>query len=359
MGLPKHGANPHRLYEQMEIPMPAVIYDFSENVNAFGLPPRIRKQWPSLLAEVSIYPDPLGEPFLSAAANFHNIGKEQLFIGNGAAEVLALLAERYRGKTAIIVHPTFSEYEATLEAKGVTVQRIIAAEETGFELLLGQVKTAMKTADVLYLCTPNNPTGLLPSKEVLMELIAYGKNVQCEVVLDEAFIDFVDESLSAIQEVEHCPNLIVVRSMTKMYAIPGIRLGYMVAVPSIIQDIQSRAPHWNVNGLAASIGAICFQEQAFIEKTKVHSEKERRKLTDLLHASGCITTGSVANFIVFKLADERQTKQLYRDLLKKGIVLRHTENFLGMDGNWLRIGMKKEAMMSLLREELAKWFSEN
>lgn len=339
--------------------MPAMIYDFSENVNAFGLPPRIIEKWPTLLAEVSVYPDPTGEPFLSAAANFHEIATEQLFIGNGAAEVLALLAERYRGKTAIIVHPTFSEYEATLETKDVTVHRIIAAESTGFQLPVDEVKTAMQTADVLYLCTPNNPTGLLPSKEVLTMLVAYGQEVQCDVVLDEAFIDFVDESLSMIGKVKRYDNLIVIRSMTKMYAIPGIRLGYMVADPSIIQDIQSFAPHWNVNGLAAKVGAICFEEQEFIEKTKVHSESERRKLTELLHASGCITTASVANFIVFKLADETKTKQLYSDFLKKGIVLRHTENFLGMEGNWLRIGMKQEETMSLLREELAKWFSEN
>lgn len=359
MQLPKHGANPHRLYEKMKIPMPDVIYDFSENVNAFGLPPRIRKEWPTLLSEISVYPDPFGEPFLSAAANFHAISKEQLFIGNGAAEVLALLAERYRSKTAIIVHPTFSEYEATLEAKDVTVHRIIAAESTGFQLPLAEIKTAMNSADVLYLCTPNNPTGLLPSKEVLMMLIEYGQEVQCEVVLDEAFIDFIDESLSFIQEIQRYENLIVVRSMTKMYAIPGIRLGYMIAKPSIIKEVQSLAPHWNVNGLAARVGAICFEEQEFVEQTKVHSERERRKLTDLLHAYGCTTTASVANFIVFKLADETKTKQLAIDLLEKGIVLRHTENFLGMDGNWLRIGMKQEAVMSLLRKELSQWFSEN
>lgn len=359
MQLPKHGANPHRLYEKMKIPMPDVIYDFSENVNAFGLPPRIIEKWPTLLTEVTVYPDPQGEPFLSAAANFHAVSKDQLFIGNGAAEVLALLAERYRGKTAIIVHPTFSEYEATLEEKGVTVHRIIAAESTGFQLPVEEVKTAMKTADVLYLCTPNNPTGILPSEEVLTMLIEYGHEVQCEVVLDEAFIDFVDESLSFIQEIKQYENLIVVRSMTKMYAIPGIRLGYMIAKPSIIQEVQALAPHWNVNGLAAAVGAICFEEQEFVEKTKVHSERERSKLTDFLHAHGCRTTASVANFIVFKLADETKTKQLAIDLLKKGIVLRHTENFLGMNGNWLRIGMKQQVMMSLLRKELSQWFSEN
>lgn len=359
MHLPKHGANPHRLYERMNVPMPEVVYDFSENVNAFGLPTGIMEKWPALLLEITRYPDPEGEPFLSAAANFHHVPKDQLFIGNGAAEVLALLAERYRGKTAIVVHPTFSEYEATLEAKEVTVERIIASESTGFQLPIDEVKKAMKTADVLYLCTPNNPTGLLPRKEVLMMLIEYGQSVQCEVVLDEAFIDFVDESLSFIQKVTRYENVIIVRSMTKMYAIPGIRLGYLVAKPETIKEIRAFAPHWNVNGLAAKIGALCFQEQEFVEKTKMHSEQEREKLTELLRVYGCRTTDSVVNFIVFKLADEQKTRKLYNDLLKKGIVLRHTENFLGMNGNWLRVGLKDKASMSLLRKELGQWFAEN
>lgn len=359
MQLPKHGANPERLYKQMNIPVPDVIYDFSENVNPFRLPERVIETWPNLLEKVISYPDPDGEPFLSAAAKFHHINHDQLFIGNGAAEILALLAERYRGKTAIVVHPTFSEYEATLTAKDVKIRRVIAKEAANFQLPIDEIKEVMKEAGVLYLCTPNNPTGILPSKDELLAIIEHGKTVKCDIVLDEAFIDFVDESLSFIPKIKTNDHLIIIRSMTKMYAIPGIRLGYVVAGTDIIQELQSFAPHWNVNGVAAEIGAICLQEQKFIEKTKRHSESERQKFKKFLTAHQCVITKSVANFIVFKLADEWQTKQLYEDLLRKGIVLRHTENFIGMEGNWLRVGIKTIEQMTFLRKELDQWFAEH
>lgn len=359
MQLLKHGANPHRLYEQLKMSMPDTLFDFSENVNAFGLPKRVIEIWPTLLKEVPAYPDPLGEPFLSVAAKFHHLPTQYLFAGNGAAEILALLAERYRGKAALVLHPTFSEYEATLTAKKVHIQRVIASEETNFQLPIEAIKEAMHQVDVLYLCTPNNPTGLLPSRALLLSIIEHGKMVNCDVILDEAFIDFVDESLSFIPMVQSHEHLMIVRSMTKMYAIPGIRLGYVVAAPPIIEELQSFAPHWNVNGIAAEIGAICLKEEEFVEQTKRHQRIERQKLVELLTEYNCVTTQSVTNFIVFKLQDAMKTKQLYKDLLKKGIVLRHTENFHGMDGNWLRVGIKKEAQMSLLREELRRWFAEN
>lgn len=357
MQLPEHGANPHNLYAKLEIEQPANVLDFSENVNPAGPPIGVLKAWPNLLAKVAAYPDPEGEPFLSAAADFHNIGKDALFIGNGAAELLALIAERYRGKRAIVVDPTFSEYEATLKAKNLEVIRVLSTEENGFKLPIAEIREAMDNADVLYLCTPNNPTGILPPREELVEIIRYGEKVNCEIVLDEAFIDFIDESLSFISEIKHFTHVIVVRSMTKMYAIPGIRLGYVVANPTIILEIKAYAPHWNVNGIAASIGGMCLQEVDYTKQAIQHSNEQRKKLKSFLRMNACTVTDSVANFLSFKPREGRTARQLYTDLLKRGIVLRHSENFRGMDGNWLRIGMKNEADMNVLKEELARWFA--
>lgn len=359
MQLPEHGANPHLLYERVGVQKPNAIVDFSENVNPFGMPKRVADEWPKLLSTVTAYPDPAGEPFLSAAARFHQVEKDFVFVGNGAAELLSLLAERYRGKKAIVVHPTFSEYESTLRVKDVEIKRIVTSEQTGFQLPIEAIQRAMENADVLYLCTPNNPTGILPSREALMQLIRVGEEVGCDVVLDEAFIDFVDEKLSFIPEVGTYANLIVVRSMTKMYAIPGIRLGYVVAHPMIISQIKQFAPHWNVNGIAASIGEVCLEEVEFVQQSILHSEKEREKLVDFLQSHKCIVTESVANFVSFKLSEDRSTRQLYEDLLKRGIVLRHSENFLGMEGRWLRVGVKSEADMTLFRKELSRWFADN
>ena len=359
MQLPEHGANPHHVYEKLGIDLPARVLDFSENVNPAGPPQAVREMWPNLMAEMAAYPDPSGEPFLSEAANFHGIAKSSVFVGNGAAELLALVAERYRGKRAIVVHPTFSEYEATLLAKQVDVVRVVAAETDGFKLPLSEVKQAMATAAVLYLCTPNNPTGVMPEREDLQDLIRYGSEVGCDIVLDEAFIDFVDETLSFIPAIKANSHVIVVRSMTKMYAIPGIRLGYVVANPVIIKGIKGLAPHWNVNGMAARIGAVCLSEESFRVQAIQHSQRQREKLTIFLVANGCIVTDSVTNFLSFKVGKDRNASNLYLNLLERGIVLRHSENFHGMDGRWFRIGMKNEMDMAVLKEEMKRWFGAN
>lgn len=359
MELPEHGANPHNVYATLGIETPAQLLDFSENVNPAGPPESITEMWPSLRDLLKAYPNPEGEPFLSAAADYHGISTDYLFAGNGAAELLALLAERYREKRAIVVHPTFSEYEATLQAKNVEIVRVFASEKDGFKLPMDAILEAMTTVSVLYLCTPNNPTGIMPVSSDLNMIIRRGAEVGCEVVLDEAFIDFVDESLSFITEIKNNSHVIVVRSMTKMYAIPGIRLGYIVANPSVIRGVKALAPHWNVNGLAAQIGAVCLQEEHYREQAIQYSTREREKMTRFLTDNDCKVTNSVTNFISFTLGSGRDSNKLYTDMLARGIVLRHSQNFRGMDGKWLRIGMKNDAAMTILKEELSQWFAEN
>lgn len=350
MQLPEHGANPRHVYEKLGMTPPAQILDFSENCNPAGSPRAVVELWPELISRLNNYPDPTGEPFLSKAAEYHRVPKESVIAGNGAAELLSLIAERYRGKRAIVVHPTFSEYEATLRAKGVGIERVLASEAEGFKLPIEAVLEAIPQADALYLCTPNNPTGILPEREDLLAIIRKAGETGCEVVLDEAFIDFIDESKSFIPQLNEFPHVIIVRSMTKMYAIPGIRLGYAVAHPEIIASLKSTAPHWNVNGIAAVIGALCLDEEAYRENAIRHARAELVKMTEFLKGYGCIVTKSESNFLSFK---PRDAGKLYRDMLAKGIVLRHSENFRGMDGRWLRIGMKSSEEMEELRRELA------
>ncbi|MBB4823135.1 threonine-phosphate decarboxylase [Sporosarcina luteola] len=359
MRLPDHGANPRQLYKRFGLEAPEQILDFSENCNPEGPPQAVLDLWPELVRKLSAYPHPDGEPFKQAAAAYHGIDASLLLAGNGAAELLTLLAARYRGKRAIVIHPAFSEYEATLRANGVTIQPIVASEENGFRLPLQPILDSLEQSDVIYLCTPNNPTGILPTCDELRTIILRAGEVGTEVVLDEAFLDFVDESLSFIPKLDSLPHVIVVRSMTKMYAIPGIRLGYIAADPVIIGSMKRVAPHWNVNGIASEIGAVCLAEQEYRERAMQHAKVEREKMAAFLRTGGCAVTDSASNFLSFSLEEGRDSRQLYTDMLARGIVLRHSENFRGMDGRWLRVGMKSETDLNLLKEELYRWFAAN
>ncbi|GEN81693.1 threonine-phosphate decarboxylase [Sporosarcina luteola] len=355
MQLPEHGANPSHVYDRLGVTPPARITDFSENCNPAGPPRAVLELWPELISRLNAYPDPSGEPFLSKVADYHGVAPSSVIAGNGAAELLSLIAERYRGKRALVVHPTFSEYEATLRAKGVEVVRLIASEEEGFKLPVEAILEALPSADVLYLCTPNNPTGIMPERVDLAAILKKAGEAGCEVVLDEAFVDFIDESKSFIPELRDFPHVLIVRSMTKMYAIPGIRLGYAVAHPVVIAEMKAQAPHWNVNGMAAAIGAVCLEQEAYRNAAIRHAREEREKMTAFLKQHGCTVTDSETNFLAFKPED---AGKLYKDMLARGIVLRHSENFHGMDGRWLRIGMKSVVEMEELRAELADWFEQ-
>lgn len=356
MQLPEHGANPRHVYEKLGMTPPEQIRDFSENCNPAGPPRAVLELWPELLPRLNAYPDPSGEPFLSKVAAYHGVAPSSVIVGNGAAELLSLIAERYRGKRAIVVHPTFSEYEATLLAKEVEVVRLVASEEEGFKLPVEAILEALPSADVLYLCTPNNPTGIMPKREDVAAILKRAGEAGCEVVLDEAFVDFIDESKSFIPELRDFPHVVIVRSMTKMYAIPGIRLGYAVAHPDGIAKLKAQVPHWNVNGMAAAIGAVCLDQEVYRDAAICHAQEEREKMTAFLKQHGCTVTDSETNFLAFKPGD---AGKLYKDMLARGIVLRHSENFYGMDGRWLRVGMKSVVEMKELRTELANWFAEN
>lgn len=359
MPLPNHGANPHNVYQQLGLTMPEVVYDFSENVNAAGPPAFVEARWRTLYPLIQRYPDPDGEPFLTKVAAFHQVAKETILLGNGASELFSVVARRYAGKRVIIVHPTFSEYERTLRAAGADIVPILVTDFIHYTLPMDVLKQEMEKADALYICTPNNPTGVLPKKEDLLALVEHGRSVSCELVIDEAFMDWVDEAYSLIHHCAQNPHVIVVRSMTKMYAIPGLRLGYLVTHPSIVSALKDMLPHWNLNAFALVIGAGCLDEQQYCQQAIAYATTQRERLHHYLQENDCQVTNSVTNYVCFRLPQGQQADSFFTYCLGQGVVLRHTKNFQGLQGEWFRIGIKDIAAMTSLHNCLQAWFNAN
>ncbi|MEG0449295.1 MAG: aminotransferase class I/II-fold pyridoxal phosphate-dependent enzyme [Lysinibacillus sp.] len=359
MQLPSHGANPQNVYGQLGIEMPNEVYDFSENVNAAGPPNFVEARWRTFYPLIQRYPDPDGEPFLSKVAKFHHVEKENVVLGNGASEIFSVLARRYENKRVIVVHPTFSEYERTLKAAFAQVIPIVVEEIETYKLPMDCLMREMENADALYLCTPNNPTGVMPKREELETLIAHGAKVACEIVLDEAFIDWIDEDCSFINQVAQYSHLLIIRSMTKMYAIPGLRLGYCIASEDIARQLKNMLPHWNINAFAAVIGASCLEEVHYCRIAISHAIVQRDYLREYLLKQRCKVTNSVTNYLCFQLPIGHDEAQFFTYCLAKGVVLRHTKNFNGLDGKWFRVGMKDISAMSHLHSCLNEWFGLN
>lgn len=357
MQYPSHGANWEALYKRFEIDQPNKVWDLSENVNFHGYPASFHQLWPSLLEKISQYPDETAEPLRSRLANEHHISAENVVVGNGASELLMCLGRFYERQKVLIIHPSFSEYERTLKQSHVETVSIIVEDIITYQLPMEKIKTQMSTASALYICSPNNPTGVVIRKHILEELILHGMAVNCDVVVDEAFMDWTDEFESVVSLTNKYPNLFVLHSMTKMYALAGIRLGYLLGQKA--QEIQRFLPHWNVNQLAVELGIRCLEEQEFKEMSKQSITSIREDLKQFLINNDCTVTNSQANFLSFQLPKEWDTKSFYFDLIRKGIVLRHTENFKGMNGNWLRIAIKDQQSMEMFKRGFQQYAKDN
>ncbi len=357
MQYPAHGANPATLYEKLGLEMPAQIIDLSENVNHFGYPQSFATLWPILIEKIAYYPHEEAEPLRSKLANLHKVKKEHIVIGNGAAELLMVLSKLYTNKKAVILHPSFSEYTRTLQQQNVQIHSIIVDNIATYRLPIDKIKEAMREVSVIYFCNPNNPTGAVIRKDELTEIIAYGQKVNCDVIVDEAFMDWTDESQSVISLVETYPHLFVMRSMTKMYSMAGVRLGYCLSQQA--QRLKENLPHWNVSGLAIELGLQALQEEDFCEKSRQYAKEMRENMTRFLESNGCIVTQSETNYLAFQLPSYLDGTDFYFTLLKEGIVLRHTQNFLGMDGQWFRLALKDEWKMEQFKGKFLDYANNN
>lgn len=354
MTLPSHGSNPHYVYRSARIEKPDRVIDFSVNVNPFGAPTIIRERWQSWFSYVEDYPDPLASELKQKLSILNDIQEDCLLIGNGGAELITLVAQFLRGKRILIIQPSFSEYEQACFAQNCCVEHHVL-QEGNWALGLNELLPKVKLFDGIFLCTPNNPTGVVYDRQAVMELVQEGKREGCYIIIDEAFYDFTTDNHSYINLIKQYPNLIILRSLTKMFAIAGLRLGYGAANPSVMEKLAALKPHWSVNAIAMKAGLECILQDSYIQHTKQHIADERKRLELVYQSNGFQMSKSEVNFYLLKDPQLEDAAPLFHFLLKKGIVPRHTMNFPGLNGRWLRFAVKKKKENNLLMEALLEW----
>ena len=355
MRLPEHGANPQRLFKALDVAPPDHIVDFSVNVNPYGMPDSIVQQWPQLIADVKDYPDPENVELKSALAMKENIHEDHLLIGNGAAEIIFLLANRFRGQDVLIVDPTFSEYRTACTAHQCRIHSLVLAEWTNWQLDLATVLPHLDGKAALFICNPNNPTGIRYEKQTLLSIIEAAHERKVAVVVDEAFYDFCLEPYTLVPYVKTHPNLAVLRSFTKMFAIAGIRLGWVAADPAFISELAARKPHWSVNAVAEKIGQLCVNEDAFVERTARRIAAERKRVLHALKQRDFVVSNSEANYYILREKNKQNLKPLLHFLMNEGLTARHTENFSGLNGNYLRFAIRTASENDRLLAALKRW----
>ena len=321
-----------------------VDIDFSINVNPLGTPECVKEALHRAVEMCGKYPDMEAERLKEAVGTFLGVPKQYLLFGNGASELFMAVVHGIKPKKVVIPMPSFYGYEYA--AKSVDSEMIYYEmnQEDNFCVTEDMNRILTEDVDLLFLANPNNPIGNLLDKEMIKKLLLHCRDKGIYVVVDECFIEFCGNQFSLLPEIRESEHLILVRAFTKIFSIPGVRLGYLVCKSKAVHTkIARQLPEWNLSCFAQEAGCICAKQAEFILKTKNYIEYERQFMEKGLMQLGLRTFPSMSNFITVY-----SDKPLYGKLLKRGILIRDCSNFRGLGKGFYRIAVKSREENEIL-----------
>jgi threonine-phosphate decarboxylase len=316
-----------------------VRVDFSSSVNPLGAPRRAINVIERKARHLThVYPDPDCRDLKKSLAEYLRADVRQITVGNGAAEIIYWFAQAFANKRVVIPAPTFCEYERASEKAGARVSFVPLLKD--FVLDSDAIIESAKGADAIFLCNPNNPTGLLATDAV--RKVIEGVDPSTKILLDECFIELVNKpkANTLIDMVRKHDNLVVLRSLTKSFGMAGLRLGYSVSSPLLAEELEVRRTPWNVNGLAQAAGIAALADKRHITRAMAVVNKERRFLYSKINEkSGLVPLRSDANYFLVRLESD-STEFRDRLLEKTGVLVRDCSTFTGMGTRHIRVAIK-------------------
>lgn len=321
------------------------VVDFSANINPLGLPPRVEEAILKNTGALLHYPDPDSKGLKSIISAFHDINQSNILVGNGSIELIHLIPRVLKAGNTLIVGPTFSEYEFAVKSSGTRLFFEQALEQDDFKISLHKIKKSIPKADLIFFCNPNNPTGYLMPKNELLDIFYICKRYNTTLVIDEAFIDFLpnEKKITLLTDAAKYNHLLVIRSLTKFFALPGLRLGYLVGQRRIIEHLSKFQYPWSVNSLAQAIARDIFKATEYINLSKKFIAREKGYLfRNLSEIKGLKVYSPAVNFVFCKLENckIRDSVRLNKRLRKNGIIIRCCHNFRGLDNRFFRIAVR-------------------
>jgi len=377
----EHGGNIYRLAEELKMQERTII-DFSASINPLGVSKKIKAELRKHLKYLHNYPDPDARRLRKRLAQYHGINPEMILCGNGSTELIYLITRALKPVKVLIPAPTFSEYERA--CKTSYKSQVISYKlkrENNFDISPDEFINAMEgklpnpplppftkgginnsslvthhsslPCDMAFLCNPNNPTGLLLKKDSVMQIAEAARDLKCILVVDEAFIDFCPED-SIIKEVENNPYLIVLRSMTKFYALSGLRLGYGVFPQHLTEKLKEYKEPWTVNNLAQRAGVTALKDKVYRNETFRIIRHEKQFMENGFKKLGIDYIPSSVNYYLIRLDN---AEEVIASLRNKGILVRGCSNFTGLDESYtyIRVAVKSRKDNARLLKELSLW----
>lgn len=325
----EHGGNVYRYQNCM---------DFSANCNPLGTPESVKQAVVQSLERVSDYPQPGCEKLRTALASYEQVDTQDLICGNGAAELIFSLCRALQPGQALVPAPTFAEYEQALESVGCMTRHFALEEKENFQLSQDFLGALQPDLDMVFLCNPNNPTGILTERDFLVQVLERCQEFSIFLVVDECFLDFVKEpgSYTLKEWLSDYPNLFLLKAFTKRYAMAGIRLGYGICKNrELLERMELMTQPWNVSSLAQAAGLAALEEQAYVEAGREMVFQEKEYLSSQMEALGLHVYPSQANYLFF-----RGPGQLFEACLEQGILIRDCSNYPGLQKGYFRIAVK-------------------
>ncbi|MCM1253354.1 MAG: aminotransferase class I/II-fold pyridoxal phosphate-dependent enzyme [Clostridium sp.] len=332
-----------------------VDIDFSININPLGTPKAVKAAMYEAVEMCGGYPDMEAEKLKKAVSRMLAVPEQYLLFGNGASELFMAVTHGLKPQKTVIPVPSFYGYEYAAEAAESEIIYYEMKEKNHFCITSDFCETLTKDTDLVFLANPNNPTGMLIEKDELLKLLYHCREKEIYVVLDESFIEFTGSGFSMLSEINEFDNLILVRSFTKIFSIPGARLGYLVCKnPALLARIAGQLPEWNLSCFAQAAGCACVIQNEFILHTKRFVEQEKKLLADGLRKQGFTVFSSAANFLLIY-----GEEGLYDKLLQKGVLIRNCENFRGLRKGFYRIAVKSRGENEILLKAIESLKHEN
>ena len=330
----EHGGNIYNTEGQTENWL-----DFSANINPIGLSETVKTTILNHIDGLVHYPDPQARELKSAIAKRYSIELENIITLNGAAEFFYLFFNTFKPQRVMIPVPSFSEYERASKAADCEVRYFATYAENSFNISFDELIEIIRSEDIncVVLANPNNPTGnLLESREIieLLEGVEF-------VVIDESFVDFLGDEYSIRQLTKSYSNLVVVQSLTKFFAIPGLRLGFAIADKAVINRLELGKDVWNVNYLAQKVGTAALNDVDYINKTRCWIAAEKVYITNrLCSIEGIKYFEPTVNFVLMKFKTVDIALKMIDTLKSHKILVRSCANFPGLDGSYIRMAIR-------------------
>ncbi|NOY13789.1 MAG: threonine-phosphate decarboxylase, partial [Deltaproteobacteria bacterium] len=329
----------------------AAIDDFSASINPLGTPPEVQQTLLAALERIGDYPEIEAASLRRELAQFHDLPEEHLLPGSGSTELIYLLPRVLRPRRALLVLPCFSEYAPALQQAGCRIDTFYLSPDDDFAFSVPHVLAAVEDdTDLLLLANPGNPTGIgIEPRQLLTLAERLGR---CRLLVDEAFVDFCPER-SVLAQVAELPNLLVLRSLTKFYAIPGLRVGYLAAAKQDIALLSAAKEPWTLSNLAIAAAKTCLGAENYRQQTRQLIPQLRNQLQQGLELLGIKVYAGEANYLLCRLPEQALRMDRIVELLRAdGLLIRNCDDFLPLDSRFFRVAVLARDSNRQLLEKL-------